>query len=223
MIRGVAFDLDDTLAPEACFIEGGFRAVAVEFESEFGPPRETQATLRKLFASGERRRVFDALLAQLGRPNDPDLVARMVEVYRAHRPIMEFYQDAARAVVALHGQYALAIISDGFLASQRNKAAALELEQWFDPIVLTDAWGRQFWKPHPRAFEELSSRWSIGAAELAYVADNPEKDFVAPKQLGWRTIQIRRRDSLYGDRTPPSGGAADHVITTLDELQALLQ
>ncbi|MCK6485491.1 MAG: HAD family hydrolase [Phycisphaerae bacterium] len=223
MIRGIAFDLDDTLAPEACFVEGGFRAVAVAFENEFGPPRETQAILRKLFNAGDRRRVFNALLAQLGRPDDPDLVARMVDVYRAHCPIVELYQDAARAVAALHGHYALAVISDGFLTSQQNKAAALELERWFDPIVLTDAWGRDYWKPHPRAFEELAARWSISAAELAYVADNPEKDFVAPKQLGWRSIQIRRRDSLYGDRTPPAGGAADHVITTLDDLPALLR
>jgi hypothetical protein len=52
------------------------------------------------------------------------------------------------------------------------------------------------------------------------VADNPAKDFVAPHRLGWRTVRVRRPDSLHAD--VPSGADVDAEIASLDDLDTAL-
>jgi len=84
----------------------------------------------------------------------------------------------------------LALVSDGSLEAQRRKVEALDLARRFDPILLTDAWGRAFWKPHPRAFEAVQARLALEPGALVYIANNPAKDFQAPRALGWRTVRV---------------------------------
>ena len=49
-----------------------------------------------------------------------------------------------------------------------------------------------------RCFEEMAGRLGLQHSQLAYVADNPAKDFVAPNTLGWLTIRIRRPGTKHG-------------------------
>jgi len=91
-----------------------------------------------------------------------------------------------------------------------------------DAVILTDEWGRPFWKPHPRAFVELASRLAARPTDCVYVADNPEKDFQGPAAAGWRpSIWIRRPGGLYG-QTPPPAGLVGGMIGGLDELEPTL-
>ena len=50
---------------------------------------------------------------------------------------------------------ALAVVTDGPLASQQAKAEALLLSRWADLIVFTETLGPGRGKPHPAAFEQL--------------------------------------------------------------------
>lgn len=96
--------------------------------------------------------------------------------------------------------HTLSLVSDGALASQRAKVQALQLEEWFEgPIVLTDTWGRSFWKPHHRAFEYVRDHLGLPADRMVYIADNPHKDFVAPRALEWRTIRLRLPGQLHAE------------------------
>ena len=117
----------------------------------------------------------------------------------------------------LAGKFHLAIISDGPQKVQQNKIDALQLQKRFDRIILTDAWGPDFWKPHPRAFQEIERIWDYHSSACLYIADNAQKDFQAPRKLGWNTIQIRRPQGIYANNVPPTAAEPHYIINILDQ------
>jgi putative hydrolase of the HAD superfamily len=194
-IRCVVFDIDDTLYLERDYVHSGFLAVdqwlrGQRIEGFFDRGWE-------LFQTGLRRTIFDEALVSMGHPPDPATIAGMVEAYRSHRPLLTLLPDAVECLNKLHGRVALAAISDGPLASQKAKAAALDLARWCHPIILTEELGPGLGKPHPAAFQLVEAETGHRGAECAYVADNPAKDFQAPRTLCWRTIRIRRPGGLH--------------------------
>jgi putative hydrolase of the HAD superfamily len=221
-IKAVIFDLDDTLYPERECAFSGFAAVATAFEGQLGDPPGTIAQLKALFHTEHRPRVFDALLAQRGMPDDEQLIARMIETYRHHVPKISLYPDADAALTRLRPQYKLGLISDGRIVTQTLKLKALGLQPRLDKIIVTSELGPGYEKPDPRAFESMAESPAIEHAQCVYVADNAAKDFVAPNALGWTTVRIVRPDGIYRDVPPATGGSAGHTIDTLSSLDAIL-
>ncbi len=216
----VVFDLDDTLYPEREFVRSGFRAVSEAFVGVLGAAATAYARMNALFDSPHRSRVFNELLRERGVADPARLVAAMIECYRSHVPSIALHPDADRALTRLKGRFGLGLVSDGPLSAQRGKIAALGLGDRLDAIVLTAELGDGFGKPHPRAFEEIARRLGVEPRRCAYVADNPAKDFVAPNQLGWRSIRVRRPDGVYANLAAPPGGEASVTIMTLDDLDS---
>src|SRR5688572_12114191 len=96
-VHTVVFDLDDTLYPEREFVHSGFRAVGAWLERDTGLKGfADQASA--LFENGRRGRIFDEALKALGHSMDSNLVAMMLEVYRAHEPQISLPPDS-RAVL----------------------------------------------------------------------------------------------------------------------------
>ena len=221
-IDAVIFDLDDTLYPERAYNFSGFAAVAAVFEARLGNRRETEAEMRRLFDRGNRRRVFNALLAGRGLPEDPALVRRMIDTYRSHRPTISLYRDAESALRRLRGGYQLGLITDGPVVMQSAKIDALGVRGRLDAVILTEELGPGSSKPNPRAFEIMADRLRISAAQCMYVADNAAKDFVAPNALHWTTVQVVRPEGVYRNQGPATGGRPSHVIESLDDLDAFL-
>ncbi|HEY0624969.1 HAD family hydrolase [Sphingomonas sp.] len=213
----IAFDLDDTLYRECDYVRSGIRSVDAWVQSRMGV-RGFGATAIRLWNAGRRDTLFDATLDAMGVPGDPATIAAMVAVYRDHVPRIRLTPDASVFLASDHG-FALALISDGFGTAQRRKVAALELSRYgFDPIIYTDDWGAEYWKPHRRAFEAVEAAHRGRSHRFVYVADNPAKDFLAPRALGWATVQIDRADAVHA-RTPPSERhRADTRIRSLREL-----
>lgn len=117
----------------------------------------------------------------------------------------------------------LGIVSDGYLEVQQRKVAALGIATLFDAIVFSDQWGREFWKPHLRAYETALERLHVEGSDAVYVADNPAKDFIGAKALGLWTVQLSHPDSLYAAIAPPSPRHAPHAtIASILDIEALL-
>ena len=212
----VVFDLDDTLYLERDFAFSGYAAVS----AETGFPGFEQACL-DAFARGQRSRIFDTALASLGHAPDPDLIARMIHVYRAHRPRIHLAADARRAVARWSGRAGL--ITDGPARMQRNKVRALGLCDHLDPIVLTGALGPDAGKPSPVAFEVIERAMGLSGRSLSYVADNPLKDFITPRRRGWQTIMIARPDRIHTAPAPTPDHLPAFSIVSLDLLESCLE
>lgn len=198
MIEGIVLDLDDTLYLERDFVRSGFRKVA-EFVERVGVTDEhvAFAHLWEGFESGRRGDAFDSLHARFplgGRTSVPELV----EIYRSHRPDIQILEPEALSGLARSG-LPLAMISDGDLGTQSAKIDALGLRGLFSVVVLTGEWGHDFWKPHPRAFELVEAELGLPGKHLAYVADNPRKDFIAPNRRGWLSVRLRMPGQLHHD------------------------
>jgi putative hydrolase of the HAD superfamily len=220
MLRALVFDLDDTLYPEHEFVLSGFRAVDAWLRLHRGWSG-FQESATDAFASGARGNIFDLALRELGFPANSQLVSEMVRTYREHRPSLTLHPDARRALNHFRGSLKLGIITDGYLQTQQNKVAALGLDREFDTVICSDQWGREHWKPSPFPYQKLMEALACTGNECLYVGDNPAKDFVTARQLGWRTIQICRPGGEYSAVPVPAGHAADHQIRSLDELRLL--
>ena len=223
----VAFDLDDTLFPERAFVRSGFRVVSDYLLRSGIVNRRLFSDLEAAFESGIRGRTFNHVLAAAGVEPTERLVADLVEVYRSRRlpdgvvrPDIHLYKDADRVLAHLAEQgVRVGLISDGPLVAQQAKIEALGLSERMDAITLTDAWGRDFWKPHPRAFREMAEHFSLSPAVCVYVADNPEKDFQGPAAARWLpSVWLRRHDGLYREAAVPERGL---VSATVEDLSAL--
>lgn len=192
-IRGVVFDVDDTLYLERDYVRSGFSAVADVVHSSVGIPKaELFSFLWACFERDNRGNTFNLLCDAYPEIVERYPVVDLVEVYRSHRPRLSLPSESKQVLGRLRmAGLRIGLISDGPLSSQSAKVSALQLDSIADEIVLTDSWGRSYWKPHTRAFEEIARRFGMAHRELCYVADNPAKDFCTPKALGWYTIRVR--------------------------------
>ncbi len=226
-VRLVAFDLDDTLYPEREFVLSGFRCASDHLVARGILERPIFDDLEAAFEAGVCGNTFNHVLEAAGVQPTDELIAELVEVYRTHRtaggaarPDIAPYPDVEPTLARLAAEGVVrGVITDGPLACQRLKVEALGLEPLLEAVVLTDAWGREFWKPHPRAFREMAERLGVEPAACVYVADNPAKDFQGPAEAGWRaSIRIRRPDGLHRDEPIRRCDPVAATIDTLDDL-----
>lgn len=193
----MVFDLDDTLYLERDYVRSGFAYVAQMTATSAEESRGIAAWLWRAFERGVRGDTFDRLIAARPALAGSVTSAELVDAYRGHTPTLSLLPGTADLLAELRARgLKLGVLSDGPLGSQRSKAEALGLDEWFDPVLLTASRGKGFTKPGTRGFEWIATRWHLPHTELLYIADNPLKDFIGPRELGWRTIRLRTPGQL---------------------------
>lgn len=219
----MVFDLDDTLFPEAAYVASGFRAVGEALARErrvdgFGERAAAVA------AAGARGDVFDVALRQSGVAADDvrGLVPWCVARYREHRPDIALFPEAIEALDSLRGKVKLGVITDGWLVAQRQKVAALGLAERVDAVVYSDAFGREHWKPSAVPYRAVAEALGVAHDGCVYVADNPQKDFITARALGWRTIQVARPGQTHAAVPPSEAHAAEVSAVDLRAALAIL-
>jgi len=225
MISTVVFDLDDTLYDEIEYCRSGFAAVA-EFLAGSSVSQHAGrifAALWDQFTSGNHSRTFNAALDKLGIHYDDERIQELVGVYRNHVPKIALPADSRDVLCELQAEYTLALLTDGFLPAQRLKVQALGIEACFETIVYTEQLGRECWKPSPAGFEKIVQSLNVEPAHMVYVADNEEKDFIAPNRLGFATVELVRPARVHTSVATESGAAAQHIIHQIRQLPALLK
>jgi putative hydrolase of the HAD superfamily len=171
------------------------------------------------FLGGSRATIFDDVLNECGLRPGPELVSALVGIYRNHCPSISLAGDAREALDAIGRMARISVITDGPAISQSRKVEALGLCSIADPIVLTAVLGGEYCKPHPRAFERVQAEQP--ADVYLYIADNPRKDFQAPKQLSWITVRIRRPQGLH--YAVANEAIVDHEMPDCSGLPQVLQ
>lgn len=221
--QSIVFDLDDTLYPEEDYVLSGFQAVAAWAELKLGiPSTEGFKELQALYEAGIRGNTFDHWLTARGLGKQ-GLVTQLVLVYREHEPTLEPFPEVPALLASLRRICRLGLVSDGRLAVQQRKLAALQLAPFFDAIVFSDEWGSEAWKPNTKPFEEVLSRLEAAADLSVYVADNPAKDFLAARRAGLHSIRFRHRNGIYRALEPKTPEYAPHYeISDLNQLEQTL-
>lgn len=188
-IKGVIFDLDDTLYSEKQYVRSGYKKIGEYLRRE-----DAAEKLWRYFEDG--RKAIDAYLSEIG---EEEKKAECLKIYREQMPEISLYEGVSEMIENLKIKgIKVGIITDGRPEGQRNKIKVLGLESLIDDIIITDELGgTQFRKPNDISFRIMQNRWRLPFEQIMYVGDNPNKDFQAPKQLGMRWVYFANEDGLY--------------------------
>ncbi|MAX72036.1 MAG: HAD family hydrolase [Flavobacteriaceae bacterium] len=172
----VVFDLDDTLYNEIDYLKSAYMYIAKIVE-----PVNWKFLYAKMFSmyrSGEN--VFEILSSRYDR-NIDDLLS----YYRFHKPKINLNKGVLEVLNKIKLKKGkLGIITDGRVKTQLAKIEALEIKDFFDEIIISEAIGSE--KPSIQNFKILEN--SLPAKQYIYIADNLKKDFISPNKLRWLTI-----------------------------------
>lgn len=221
MIKVLVFDLDDTLFPEHEFVLSGFQVVSNWVAKKYSL-LEFFEVAWQFFKEGKRNQIFNLTLEKLGVEYDPCMIQELVQIYRQHKPIISLHEDAKWAINHFKRSKKLGLITDGYLLTQQNKVEALKIEGSFDAIIYSDLYGRENWKPSSFSYKKIMESLRCQGKECVYVGDNPSKDFVTAKKLGWITVRICRQGGEYSSITTDNNHEADIKLLSLTDLEVTL-
>ena len=186
----LVFDLDDTLYEELEFVKSGFRAVTNFLNEHWSVPREVGYSLMIERLQNGRDHIFDHVLSKLELFSEKR-VQQCVSVYRSHTPDIRLYAEADDCLQRFKN-LPVYIVTDGNKLVQSNKLKALGLFERVKFCFLTHCYGLHNAKPSPYCFLKICSREKVRPQDVAYIGDNPHKDFVGIKPAGFKTFRILR-------------------------------
>lgn len=172
----IIFDLDDTLVYEINYLESAYLDIAKKIDV-----LNYQLLYNDMISwYHSKLNVFNLLIEKY--PLQKDL--NLLELYRNHFPNILLNEGALEVLEYFRSKgYKLGVITDGRSITQRNKLKSLSIENKFDKIVVSEEFGSS--KPDLRNFNNFIED---GISEYYYIADNPNKDFITPNKLGWKSI-----------------------------------
>lgn len=189
-----AFDLDDTLYTEMDFVRSGYKAVSLELE-------KTSTLNSDTYYQGisTRRPIgFEWALQQYlshGGSNRQMNVDHLIEMYRAHTPDIKPRHGVRETLESLSkAGHSLVLITDGSTRHQRSKIKALDIEKYFDDILISEEVGGD--KTTDMPWSRVEHRFGAPGQRFVYIGDNISKDFYLPGLRGWRTVMMRDRNGV---------------------------
>lgn len=221
MINAIVFDLDDTLFPEREYVLSGFQSVGDWIAANYSVTSFFEKAV-SFFNKGNRGNIFNLVLDDIGISYDEPFISKLIDIYREHKPKISLYDDASWAINYYKLKKQLGIITDGYLVAQKRKIEALRIKSSFDEIIYSDEFGKDNWKPSQRPYLKMMEALGRLGNECIYVADNPCKDFIAPTNLGWKTVHICRTSGIYSHHTSAEDYNAKFKIFSLFELKKIL-
>ena len=232
-LAAVLFDLDDTLHDDTATYRGAAARVADDVAAAHAI--DARALLDAYVAQAEafwqgldartlgaplvdlRATMWAAALATVGI-HDAALASRCgVEYNRYRRGLLQLWPGALDLLGRLRERgHKLALITNGFAETHREKIALLALEDAFDEIFIADEVGMI--KPDVRLFRLAAERLGVEAHACAMVGDRFERDIRGAHAAGMFTVWMNVRD----ESVPPAGPAPDAIVRSIGEVAAAL-
>ncbi len=203
----IVFDLDDTLVKEIDFLKSAFQEIA-----RFVDAKNLDLFHQMIDWYYDKQNVFQNIQMQYA----DILIKDLKNIYRNHFPDFDSNSKNKQLLFDLKQKgHFLGLITDGFSITQRNKLKALDIQNLFDMVVISEEFGSE--KPDSKNFEIFEH---LESDEFFYIGDNISKDFVAPNKLGWQTIcllddrqNIHKQDFVKDDVYLPQ-----FIINDLSEI-----
>jgi len=124
--------------------------------------------------------------------------------------------QAVEVLEELHKKYKLGLISNFAIPECGRKLLdKFGLTRFFDIVIISGEVNKR--KPSPAIFEMALAGLNVKASRAAFVGDMMELDIMGPKNVGMKTVLIKRRAVSKSFDIKP-----DAVITSLSELPAVL-
>lgn len=181
----VVFDLDDTLFKERDFLKSAYRHISKKLASTNTLQEDIflfmyEAYMHKKDAFSE---VLEKCKSELTKE---DLLIE----YRFHYPDIKMDSETKGLLDYLkENGMEIGLLTDGRSITQRNKITALDLHNYVKDtnIIISEEFGSE--KPSPLNYQYFESQYP-SVTNFIYVGDNPQKDFITPNKLGWKTFGL---------------------------------
>lgn len=212
-LQAIVFDLDDTLYLQKDFKISGFQAVATWMaHNGYG---HRHVILKELLEILEHFGpsypfMFDRLLERTALPTL--ILPELIQVFNEHNPEIALFPGVQELLSNLRKKFKLGILTDGRLSVQQAKIRSLKLESLMDCILYSDTLGMV--KPAEPLFKWFENYFQLQGPSIAYVADNPIKDFSGAKKRRWITIRVLSGE--HAKREANSGNDAEFTLPRID-------
>jgi putative hydrolase of the HAD superfamily len=224
LIRGIIFDLDNTLTDFMRMKEAAIEA-GVDGMLDAGLPMPREQTRTRIWQVYEKRgieyqQVFDQLLQEeLGYIDAKILAAGIVAYRRARASTLVLYPHVQYTLLQLVKRgLALAVVTDAPRGQAWLRLASLQLHNVFDHVVTFDDTGQR--KPSPEPFRKALDLLGLAPHETIMVGDWAERDMVGAAQLGIRTAFARYGDT-FGTRESGADFDLGDILDLLDIVDEL--
>lgn len=216
----IIFDLDDTLYPEAQFVNSGLNAVALFGEEIFGwPAKESLLFMTHTLKNEGRDFIFNKWLSHHNSLTKT-LLKKCVSVYRTHVPNISLDSDIKNLIRKYSEQYPIYLVTDGNKVVQYNKVCSLDILPFFKGLYITHRFGIKNAKPSLHCFDLIRKREDSDWRSLIYIGDNPLKDFVNLNLMGSLTIRVLT--GMHKDMNAPSNYEGKIKISSLLDLTSVI-
>ncbi len=167
------------------------------------------------FAPEYRQKAWRGALAECN-VYDRALALELAEAFiAARRARHQPYPETFQVLDALKQQYRLGMITNGATDMQSEKLRGVNLDGWFDPLVVSGSVG--IGKPDPGIFRYAAEAAAVEPETSMMIGDSIRRDVVGAKSVGMIAVWINRRaEPRPGDCIP------DYEISDLGELLRLV-
>ena len=186
----IVFDLDDTLFSEREYFFSGISYVEEFITALYKVPFHGE--IFKAHKKGVKD-LWGWSSKKLGLPLETK--ESFLWVYRNHKPKINLFPGILDLINELNElDSKVLILSDGRSVSQRLKIKALNLDCL--PVYISEEYSSI--KPNKKRFLSIQNTWK--GYKFAYIGDNANKDFIAPKDLNWSCIGANWcKDKIHSD------------------------
>lgn len=221
MIRGLIFDLDNTLTDFMRMKEVSIDA-AIEGMIDAGLAMSREEAKRRIYEIYARegieyQQVFDQFLREtLGEIDYKMHAAAIVAYRRAREASLILYPHVKHTLIQLMKRgLRLAVLSDAPRTQAWLRLCTLGLHHMFDEVLAFEDTGTL--KPSGEPFRAVLGRMGLAPSEVLMIGDWPERDMVGASKVGIRTVFAR-----YGDTKETTVSGADFEIDDIIEILGIL-
>jgi len=173
------FDLDDTLYKEIDFLKSAYKKISQKVDSI-----NSNTLFIEMMSKYNNDEDVLGYISEKYKISLKDLL----EIYRYHIPDIKINKDSKNTLKRIKEMnLKTAILTDGRSITQRNKITALEINQYFDEIIISEEIKSE--KPNLKGFQLIMDKFQVN--NYCYIGDNLLKDFIAPNELGWTSFKIK--------------------------------
>ena len=221
-IRGVVFDLDNTLLDFMKMKQVAVRS-AIRGMIEAGLEIDEKKSFEDIITlyekiGWENQKVFDVFLENsIGHVDNKFLAAGVVAYRRAREANLLAYPNVNKTLIELTKLgMKLAVVSDAPSREAWMRIYYLNLYHFFDVVITFDDSGER--KPSAIPFEMALKKLGLKPQSSLMIGDWPERDVVGAKKIGMRTAF-----AVYGDTFGTKVSGADWDIKDISELTSIIK